>query len=221
MKLLIKGVSAHTRDKILPALDDGPFELVGFVSRGQGSVELAKEHHVICVPDLASTDELNWDILYVASPIGAHFEDVKTALSSGKHVICEKILCRTSEEANYLFDLAESLNLFLFEVRMYQYHPQYIALKSWLETTEVCAGNAKAELSFTIPHLEADNFRYDARRGGGAIYDIGYYPLSATLDLFGAVDLKKAKIVRSRDDSVDLAGQCTLFASRFGEVSCT
>ena len=76
--------------------------------------------------DLASSDT---DLVYVASPNVCHYEQCKTLLSNGKHIICEKPITITAEEFNELCNIANEKNLVYFEAIMYMHSPARKILK--------------------------------------------------------------------------------------------
>ena len=55
------------------------------------------------------------DLIYVATPHSEHYENVKLALSNGKHVLCEKAFMLNEQQAQNIFKLAEEKNLVLMD----------------------------------------------------------------------------------------------------------
>lgn len=157
------------------------------------------------------------DLIYVATPIALHEPVVGAALKAGKHVICEKALTTDAARTNALFDLAAANGRVLLEVAMYHYHAQFAAIERIL-ADRAAAGERLLGIRarFTIPALADDDIRYNAALGGGALLDVGFYPLSAAARLMGAPDAVAAVTHRSAVRGVDLSGTALL---RYGDAA--
>lgn len=136
--------------------------------------------------DLASSDT---DLVYVASPNVCHYEQCKTLLLSGKHIICEKPIAITAEEFNELCSIANENNLVYFEAIMYMHTP----LRQVLKDAVSKIGNIR---SATIDFSQLSS-KYQALKNGelpnifnpemktGALNDLGIYCVYPVIDLFG------------------------------------
>ncbi|MFE0038601.1 Gfo/Idh/MocA family protein, partial [Streptomyces sp. NPDC059018] len=116
------------------------------------------------------------DAVYVPLPPALHFDQVAEALCAGKHVLCEKPLCTTHAEAAELMELSRRHRRILAENFMFLHHSQHAGVRSLLDTgtvgeLEVLSG------SFGVPPLDPTGFRYAPSLGGGALLDVGVYPL--------------------------------------------
>ncbi len=155
------------------------------------------------------------DALYVATPIATHFGFAQAALAAGKHVLCEKPLTQSLELTVALARSAARHGRILAEMTMYRHHRQFAWIARLLHEQAV-AGECliAAQARFAIPHLPPGDVRYDAT-GGGALLDIGYYPLSAAVALFGAPNrIERVRRV-ARDPGVDLSGAARLIYADF------
>lgn len=152
--------------------------------------------------------------VYIATPIACHFKQARAALIAGKHVICEKPLTWHLHEAEELAALAREKGLLLCEVAMYRHHAQFRALRQIL-AERAAEGERLVSLAarFTIPELPPTDIRYQAELGGGALLDVGFYPLSMAAALLGEPDAVSAAGYICPDRGVDLSGQALL---RFG-----
>jgi D-xylose 1-dehydrogenase (NADP+, D-xylono-1,5-lactone-forming) len=116
--------------------------------------------------------------VYICLPNGLHAQWVREALSAGKHVLCEKPLTPTEEQARELFDLAARRGLVLAEAFMYRHHPKTRRLR------ELVASGSLGEIrtiraSFSFLAANPDNdIRYDPLLAGGALFDVGCYCVS-------------------------------------------
>jgi len=128
----------------------------------------------------------NVDAIYNPLPNHLHVDWSIKALAAGKHVLCEKPLGLDTADAQRLADAAdEHPHLVAMEAFMYRFHPQWIAARS-----QVAAGRIgdlrTVQTFFSYFNDDPDNVRNDATIGGGALMDIGCYPISQARFLFGA-----------------------------------
>jgi predicted dehydrogenase len=118
------------------------------------------------------------DAVYVALSNDAHLPWTLAALQAGKAVLCEKPLALTSAEVDQMSAVAAETGGLLCEASMYRWHPRVRlaqqALASIGPVRHVAAG-------FTFAGQLAGNYRLEASRGGGALYDVGCYAVSACL----------------------------------------
>lgn len=132
----------------------------------------------------------SFDTVYVALVNSAHFEYAKQALLAGKHVIVEKPLTSSYEEAVELWDIASTTGKLLFEAVMLRYSANYTAIAKNLEKV--------GEISLILANYSQYSSRYDAylshtvlpafdpKLSGGALYDINVYNVHFMTGLFGA-----------------------------------
>jgi predicted dehydrogenase len=212
--IAIIGFGNHVKKNILPALtrlEDVFVESI-YVRDTSIYAQSAIEH---CVA-LKSTDEnigklVDW--VYIATPISTHFELCKKYLKLGKNIICEKPLTGDSEKTQELLSLAESLSLELHEVCIYKNHKQYHHMIN--RVVEKKSLIRSACVKFQIPHLDPEDIRYSMAKGGGALMDLGYYPLSLILALFGEPRNISSRCFSSPGYEVDLAGTATFEYDQF------
>lgn len=118
------------------------------------------------------------DAVYNPLPNHLHVPLTVQALQAGKHVLCEKPIALSSEEAQTLLKIAaEYPQLKVMEAFMYRFHPQWQAAKKLVQDGEV--GELKTLQTF-FSYFNADpaNIRNQADIGGGGLMDIGCYPIS-------------------------------------------
>jgi NDP-hexose-3-ketoreductase len=120
------------------------------------------------------------DAVYVPLPAMLHAEWVEEALLTGKHVLAEKPLTHSHQATSRLFQLAHARGLHLLENFMFLRHTQHTAVASLLADGAI--GELRGfESAFTIPPRPADDIRYQPDVGGGALLDIGVYPIRAAV----------------------------------------
>ncbi len=151
------------------------------------------------------------DVIYIASPIGIHAEQIALSLESGKHVWCEKPLTCSYEDTKRLVAFAKNNNRMLVEAFMYLYHPQFQKVKEFVNNKN--NGNLYSiSCKFGMPLLEKPGFRYELSLGGGAFWDIASYPVSLVVELLSSHDAKVlfAEIITRDNNSVDTEGRALL-----------
>jgi len=129
------------------------------------------------------------DAIYVASPHSEHKAHALLAIAAGKHVLVEKSFARNEAEAAEVFAAARTAGVFVMEAMWTRFLPHVIALRSVLERGEI--GEV---VSFIADHGQAFNHLPDTHRllnpalAGGALLDLGVYPVSFAHDLLGVPD---------------------------------
>jgi predicted dehydrogenase len=185
-RLGVWGLGRHALGKVLPAIAaaDG-LELHGVCSRDARRVaECADRWRCQGYTDAASMlrDEAI-DVVYVATPIALHDEHGIRVLDARKHLWCDKPLATSRDAVLQLIDRSTRLGLAVCEGHMYLHHPQFHQLRRYI-TSGLLGRVASVECRFGIPRLDEPGFRSDPALGGGALFDVGCYPISAVHALF-------------------------------------
>lgn len=150
------------------------------------------------------------DAVYVPLPPGLHADWAARALRAGKHVLVEKPMTTTADQARELAAVAEEQRAVLMESFMFLHHPQHAAV------AQLVAQGAIGELrsvtaEFGFPPLPADDIRYRPELGGGALLDAGVYTLRASSLLLGAVPaVLGAQLTLDPGTGVDVSGHALL-----------
>lgn len=135
-----------------------------------------------------SYDELLSDpevqAVYIPLPNNLHCEWAIRALQAGKHVLCEKPLALTGEQAVRMFRAAEENGVFLMEAFAYLHSPIIAALKQEIDSGAI-GDLCYLESAFITPCRPDTDIRLRKETGGGAWYDLGCYALSMALWLIG------------------------------------
>jgi D-xylose 1-dehydrogenase (NADP+, D-xylono-1,5-lactone-forming) len=117
------------------------------------------------------------DAIYNPLPNSLHAEWSIRALRAGKHVLCEKPLAATAREARAMFEAARQHNVRLAEGFPYLAQPQTIKLRELLAARAI--GDARLiQASFGFTLADPKNIRLDPQLAGGALMDLGVYPVS-------------------------------------------
>jgi xylose dehydrogenase (NAD/NADP) len=126
------------------------------------------------------------DAIYIPLPNHLHMEWTIRAAEAGKHVLCEKPLAMNTEEVERMVEACANAGVLLSEAFMYRHHPRYEAIKQLIRSGEI--GEVRSILgNFTYNNADdKGNIRYRRDMGGGAIYDVGCYPINAARLILGA-----------------------------------
>ncbi|MEO6941906.1 MAG: Gfo/Idh/MocA family oxidoreductase [Terrimesophilobacter sp.] len=126
------------------------------------------------------------DVVYVATPHPMHFENAMLALDAGKHVLVEKAFSLNAREAQEMVTRAHSSGLVILEAMWTRFLPHMFRVR------EIIASGVIGELRTLLAdhnQLLPDDPAHRLRNpdlGGGALLDLGIYPVSFAWDLFGA-----------------------------------
>jgi len=125
------------------------------------------------------------DVIYVAATHPAHAEAARVALEHGKHVLVEKPFTLNAAEAAELVALAEERGLVLLEAMWTRFLPHMAELHAAIAAGEI--GEPQVLIAEHIQALPSDpsHRMNDPELGGGALLDLGIYPISFAVDLFG------------------------------------
>ena len=138
------------------------------------------------INSLLSSNDI--DAVYIATPHNSHFDYVFQSIKNKKHILCEKPITINHIESMVLFGLAKDAEIFLMEAYMYRTHPQTLnilnSLKILRDTKEHISINCSFGFNAEIPE---DHRLRNLMMGGGAILDVGCYPLSMVKLLAGQI----------------------------------
>ncbi|AZO95832.1 Gfo/Idh/MocA family oxidoreductase [Halocella sp. SP3-1] len=125
------------------------------------------------------------DVIYIATPHTYHKDNTIMCLKAGKPVLCEKPFAVNLTEAEEMVSLARSKNIFLMEAMWTRYFPVMEKVREWL--AEGLIGEVKwLEADFGINKPVKPSGRlYNLELGGGALLDVGIYPVSLASMVFG------------------------------------
>lgn len=121
------------------------------------------------------------DAIYIATPHSFHFEQAKAAMLAGKHVLCEKPICVSSDEFSELAAVAKAQGVLLMEAMWTYFLPALRQAKRWVDEGKIGQiKHIKADFGYLAPY-EPNSREYDAALAGGSLLDVGIYPLALAL----------------------------------------
>jgi predicted dehydrogenase len=143
-----------------------------------------------------SYDELLADpeIEAVYNPLPNHLHVPVTlhAAEAGKHVLCEKPIALAAAEAGRLRSAAKKV--LIMEAFMVRFHPQWLKVRELVRGGRI--GDPRAvQVLFSYFNVDSENIRNMADIGGGALYDIGCYPIVVSRFVFESEPLRGAAAV--------------------------
>jgi predicted dehydrogenase len=217
--ILATGGIAHAFASDLRTADR---ELVAVGSRSQASADaFAAEFDIPrahgSYEDLAADPDV--DIIYVSTPHPMHAENARLALQAGKHVLVEKAFTLNHAEAQGLRDLAASRGLLVMEAMWTRYLPHMVRVREIVQAGTL--GEVRTVFADHTQRITDDpSHRLNALAlGGGALLDLGIYPISFVWDVLGAPATIQAA-ARLGETGAD-AEVATIMTHASGAVSTT
>ena len=185
----IMGCAQIATGSVMPAIAESESSVIqGIASRGlEKSTAVAAEFGVDkaygSYEELLRDDEI--DAVYIPLPNHLHREWVIRAAEAGKHVLCEKPIALNSREAAEMVQACNKAGVHLAEAYMYRHHPRISELRQLISDGAI--GELRS-IRGTFTYNDAEdhtNIRFRSDWGGGSLYDVGCYPLSAARMLYG------------------------------------
>ena len=185
----VLGAAKIAVEKVIPAMQRGEWAQIAAVA----SRDLGRARRVADALGIAraygSYEELLADpdveAVYNPLPNHLHLPWSVAAAEAGKHVLCEKPVAMNAQEARALLRARDRAGVKIQEAFMVRTHPQ------WLGAREVIGSGRIGELraaacAFSYYNRDAGNIRNRAEMGGGALMDIGCYPINLSRFVFDA-----------------------------------
>ena len=125
------------------------------------------------------------EAIYISLPNNVHASIASRALMAGKAVLCEKPLTMNYQESEELVRVAKASNSLLVEAIWFRWHPRLIKACEQI-AAGVIGEISQIDAAFTYVNNNKGNYRFDPALGGGALLDLGPYPLHLIASLFGS-----------------------------------
>ncbi len=161
-------------------------ECYGVASRNLEKAEVfAKDHgfqHAFgSYEDMLADQEVK--LIYIATPHSHHYQHIKMCLNAGKHVLCEKSFTVNEKQAAEVLRMAKEKNLLLTEAIWTRYMPSRKIIDDLL-AEKVVGDVRKMTANLNYPLLEKERI-VKPELAGGALLDVGIYPLNFAYMHFG------------------------------------
>lgn len=173
--------TARINRRLIPAIRAaGRSTLAAVASRDRARVEAyAREWEIPKAVDGYQTllDDPAIDAVYIPLPNSEHVKWTLAAIDAGKHVLCEKPLALDPADVDRISAAAAAGRLCVEEGFMYRHEPMTARVMELIGGGAV--GAVRAIVSgFTFVQGRADDVRMDSSLGGGALWDVGGYPVT-------------------------------------------
>jgi len=144
------------------------------------------------------------EVIYIATPHNLHFQNSIDCLRAGKAVLCEKPITIDSGELDTLIKEHKLHKTYLMEAMWTYFLPPIQKVKQWLRNGKI--GELKyitANFAFNAPY-NPENRLFNPDLAGGALLDIGIYPIALALLVTGAKPLKTHVMFEKANTGVDI-----------------
>ncbi|MCB0358677.1 MAG: Gfo/Idh/MocA family oxidoreductase [Bdellovibrionales bacterium] len=203
----ILGFGHHARTALVPALQEAPaFRLHAIASRSTPSNGIGLAGNIEHVEDYERLiADPAVEVVIIATSNQHHAALAAQALALGKHVLCEKPLAVSASDIAVLEQATESSSALLLEGMMYRFHSQHRLVRS------LVADNTIGPLRLFESHChyylaDRENSRLRAGCAGGALNDVGCYPLDACAFVTGLSPRRlSGSLLVDRELGVDIA----------------
>jgi D-xylose 1-dehydrogenase (NADP+, D-xylono-1,5-lactone-forming) len=217
----VLGTARIAREQVIPGIRRSGCGEVLAVSSASGragayAAELGIPKAYVSHDDLLADADI--DAVYIPLPNSLHASWIVRAARAGKHVLCEKPLVLTGAQLDEVEAAVGAAGVYLAEAFMYRHHPQLATVRELLGAGEVGElVTLQARLHFSLSRTGEPDIRLRPDMGGGALLDLGCYPV----DLFGGLtgtDPDDVAAVAHREGGVDTRTAAVL---RYGRVLAT
>lgn len=175
--------------KVIPAMQQSPWcEIAAIASRDLSKAKQAAEE--LNIPNAyGSYEELLADdtveAVYNPLPNHLHVPWTVKAAEAGKHVLCEKPIAMNATEARTLIEVRDRTGVRIQEAFMVRTHPQWLETRRLIQTGRI--GSLRSiTCFFSYFNPDPANIRNKLEYGGGALMDIGCYPITISRWIYDA-----------------------------------
>lgn len=159
------------------------------------------------------------DAVYIPLPNSLHRPWSLRAAAAGKHILCEKPLADTADEAREMVDACRHAKVLLQEAFMYRFHPQIQTMRRLIEKGTIGQPSlVRATFTFTV--TRSDDIRLNPDLGGGGLLDVGCYCVNISRLLLGEPVTAYASAVFAGGVDVRLAGLLAFSTGAMAQIDC-
>ena len=176
-------------EKVIPAMANSQFGKVRAIASRQESAAKQAAQALNIEKAYGSYEDLladpTLDAIYIPLPNHLHVPWSLKCLEAGKHVLCEKPLADNTTDIKTLIQAQRKTSLLVGEAFMIKHHPQWQAALNLIKKGALGAVTNIVG-TFFYHNIDAQNIRNQAHALGGALMDIGCYPITVARMVFGA-----------------------------------
>lgn len=225
LKWGILGTARIAKNAMIPAIKQSKQgEVAAVASRSVSkaqefaqSLEIPKAYGTY--EELINDPEIN--AVYVPLPNNLHKEWVIEAAQVGKHVLCEKPLALSADEAREMKTEAETNKVVLMEALMYRYHSRFQKIIDLIR--EGTIGSLRfIQTAFTYNITNPDDIRLIPNMGGGALLDVGCYCVDFSRQIAGREPISVQALYYEGNTGIDLqmAGTLDFGDNIYAQFNC-
>jgi len=221
IKMGVLGTASIAERYVIPTILAIPdyFELKGIASRDPAKARKFAERYSVASysPYESLLEETDLDAVYIPLPNALHYEWIEKSLRRGLHVLVEKSLACSSSEVKILSQLADDNGLSLIENFQFRFHSQLQWVKDIMYSGRI--GELRCmRSSFGFPPFpDRENIRYNKQLGGGALLDVGAYPIKLSQIIMGEnLKIACSSLCYDTRFDVDISGSGTLMDEETG-----
>lgn len=219
------GLGAYASGRLAPGLQQTRHcELRGIVTGSPEKIPVWQQRYGIpdqnvysydTIREIADNDEI--DVVYIVTPPGVHARDAIKAADAGKHVWCEKPMAMDEEECRAIIEAAGKSGVQLTIGYRMQHEPNtQTIIRYGEEKTYGSVRAVRTGAGYSGAHRDPEDWRRIGRLGGGALYDMGVYPINAARYATGMEPVSvTGRQWSERDDMYGDVDEFTVFELEF------
>lgn len=127
---------------------------------------------------MVKDENLNLDVVYIATPVKYHYEHVKLCLMAGRNVLCEKPITSTLEQFDELVQIAKQHNCFFMEGMWMKCLPAFQKASQWIADGRIGVPELVKVDFYKREHIRDGHAIYNVNEGGGILRDFGVYAIA-------------------------------------------
>jgi predicted dehydrogenase len=199
----VLGAAKIATEKVIPAMQRGERSSVTAIASRDLDKARAAASRLGIAKAYGSYDELladpDIDAVYNPLPNHLHVPWTIKAAEHGKHVLCEKPIGLSADEARTLLAVRDRTGMRIQEAFMVRTHPQWLKVKELIAAGRI--GDVRAILgAFSYTNRDPENIRNKPDIGGGALFDIGCYLVNTSRFIFGKEPLRVTGAIQRDPD---------------------
>ncbi|MES1258333.1 MAG: Gfo/Idh/MocA family oxidoreductase [Acidobacteriota bacterium] len=199
----VLGAAKIATAKVIPAMQRGALSEVAAIASRDAAKAAQAAKDLGIAKAYGSYEELladpDIDAVYNPLPNHLHVPWSIRAAEAGKHVLCEKPVALTVVEARELLAARDRTGVKIGEAFMVHLHPQWLRALEILQAGEI--GELRAfHFVFSYNNRDPRNIRNIPEMGGGALMDIGCYPIHTSRWTFGAEPRRVSALIENDPD---------------------
>ncbi|MEZ5426962.1 MAG: Gfo/Idh/MocA family oxidoreductase [Pyrinomonadaceae bacterium] len=193
--------------KVIPAMRSGRFCTIAAIAsrnaekagRAAGTLGIPKSYP--SYQELLNDPEI--EAVYIPLPNHLHVEWAKRAAEAGKHVLCEKPIGLNAAEVRELIKVRDRCGVKIEEAFMVRTHPKWLSVRDLIRSGRI--GEVRAITGFfSYFNDDSENIRNKLEMGGGALMDIGCYPINISRFIFEDEPRRVSGLIeRDRETGID------------------